>query len=218
MSRKKNVSKDSLTEMYMDYFLNNNEAPKTVYQFAQLNNFNEKDFYNYFGNFMAIEQYVFISFYDQSRKLLEKSEDYGSFDARNKLLSFYFTFFELLSANRSFVMLLLKEESKPWNMMAALSPLKEEFVKFIVELNIETLDLKEERIEKFQEKSIQQSSWMQLMITLKFWMKDVSPSFEKTDVFIEKSINTSFDLLDVKPLKSIIDLGKFIFHEKIGMN
>ena len=186
MSRKKNVSKDALTEMYMDYFLNNNEAPKTVYQFAQLNNFNEKDFYNYFGNFMAIEQYVFISFYNQSKMLLEKSEDYGSFDARNKLLSFYFTFFELLSANRSFVLLLLKEDYKPWNAMAALAPFKKEYVK--------------------------------LMMILNFWMSDVSPSFEKTDVFIEKSINTSFDLIDIKPLKSIIDLGKFMFHEKIGMN
>lgn len=218
MSRKKNVSKQSITEMYMDYYLVNNEAPKSVYQFAKLNNFNEKDFYNYFGNFMAIDQYVFISFYDQSKTLLEKSEDYNSFDARNKLLSFYFTFFELLSANRSFVLLLLKEEYKPWNSMASLSPLKKEYIKFIRELNIETLDLKEERIEKFQEKSIQQSSWMQLLITLNFWVTDVSPSFEKTDVFIEKSINTSFDLLDVKPLKSIIDLGKFMFHEKIGMN
>ena len=218
MSRKKNVSKHSITEMYMDYYLANNEAPKSVYQFAKLNNFNEKDFYNYFGNFMAIDQYVFLSFYDQSKTLLEKSEDYNSFDPRNKLLSFYFTFFELLSANRSFVLLLLKEEYKPWNSMASLSPLKKEYVKFIKDLDIETLDLKEERIEKFQEKSIQQSSWMQFLITLNFWVSDVSPSFEKTDVFIEKSINTSFDLLDVKPLKSIIDLGKFMFHEKIGMN
>lgn len=218
MSRKKNVTKQSITEMYMDYFLVNNQAPKSVYQFAQLNNFNEKDFYNYFGNFMGIEQYVFVSFYNQSKALLEKSEDYTSFDARNKLLSFYFTFFELLTANRSFVLLLLKEDYKPWNTMASLAPLKKVYAKFITDLNIETFELKEERFEKLQGKSIQQSSWMQLLITLNFWVNDVSPSFEKTDVFIEKSINTGFDLLDVKPLKSIIDLGKFIFHEKIGMN
>ena len=218
MSRKKNVTKQSITEMYMDYYLVNSEVPKSVYQFAKLNNFSEKDFYNYFGNFMAIEQFVFNSFYDQSKALLEKSEDYASFDSRNKLLSFYFTFFELLSANRSFVLLILKEDYKPWNTMASLTPLKKEYAKFITELNIETLELKEEKLEKFQEKSIQQSSWMQLLITLNFWVNDVSPSFEKTDVFIEKSINTGFDLLDVKPLKSIIDLGKFIFHEKIGMN
>jgi len=218
MARKKNINKQSITEMYMDYYLINNEAPKSVYQFAQLNNFSEKDFYDYFGNFMAIEQYVFVSFFDQSITLLEKSEDYASFDARNKLLSFYFTFFELLSANRSFVLLLLKKNYKHWNTMASLSPLKKQYINFIKELNIETLELKEERLEKLQAKSIEQSSWMQLLITMNFWMNDASPSFEKTDVFIEKSINTGFDLLDVKPLKSIIDLGKFIFHEKISMN
>ena len=48
-------------------------------------------------------------------------------------------------------------------------------------------------------------------------MDDTSPSFEKTDVFIEKSVNTTFDLLDVAPLKSLIDFGKFIFKEKIRM-
>lgn len=218
MARKKNITKQSMTKMYMDYYLINNEAPKSVYQFAKLNNFNEVDFYKYFGNFMAIEQYVFLSFFEQSIALLHKSEDYVSFDARNKLLSFYFTFFELLSANRSFVLLLLNGNFKQWISMESLSPLKKEYVKYIDSLDIETLDLKEERLEKFQVKSIQQSSWMQLLIILNFWIKDVSPSFEKTDVFIEKSINTGFDLLDVKPLKSIMDLGKFIFHEKINMN
>lgn len=218
MARKKKISKLSITKMYMDYYLNNNEAPNSVYQFANANDFKEAEFYSYFGNFMAIEQYVFVSFYEQSISLLEKSEDYASFDARNKLLSFYFTFFELLTANRSFVLLLLKGKFNHWNTMASLAPLRKEFIKYIVSLDIETLELKEERLEKFQEKSIQQSSWMQLLVTMKFWADDVSPSFEKTDVLIEKSINSGFDLLDVKPLKSLLDLGKFIFHEKIKMN
>jgi hypothetical protein len=50
---------------------------------------------------------------------------------------------------------------------------------------------------------------------MKFWLEDTSSSFEKTDIFIEKSVNTSFDLLDIKPLKSIIDFGKFLFKEKV---
>ena len=53
---------------------------------------------------------------------------------------------------------------------------------------------------------------------MKFWMDDTSASFEKTDIFIEKSVNTSFDVLNVIPLKSIIDFGKFIFKEKVKMN
>ena len=218
MARKKTISAKTITEMYMDYFLMNNEAPKSVYHFAQLNNFNEKDFYQFFGNFMSVEQYIFKSFFDQTHALLEKSDEYASFDARNKLLSFYFTFFEFLSANRSFVLLLLQHHTQHWYTIAALSTLKKEFQKYVKDLEIETLDLKERRLEKFKEKSIEQTSWMQLLINMRFWMEDASPSFEKTDVFIEKTLNTGFDLLDVKPLKSVIDLGKFIFNEKISMN
>ena len=37
---------------------------------------------------------------------------------------------------------------------------------------------------------------------------------EKTDVLIEKSVNTVVSLLDTKPLESLIDLGKFLWKEK----
>jgi hypothetical protein len=46
-------------------------------------------------------------------------------------------------------------------------------------------------------------------------MDDSSSSFEKTDIFIEKSLKTSFDLIDTTPLKSIIDFGKFLYKEKM---
>ncbi len=49
-------------------------------------------------------------------------------------------------------------------------------------------------------------------------MDDTSASFEKTDVFIEKSVRASFDLIDTTPLKSLVDLGKFLYKEKIHMN
>ena len=57
-----------------------------------------------------------------------------------------------------------------------------------------------------------------MVICIKFWMDDDSAGLEKTDIFIEKSINTGFDLINVQPLKSVIDLGKFLFHEKMNMN
>ena len=40
-------------------------------------------------------------------------------------------------------------------------------------------------------------------------------SFEKTDILIEKSVNTVVDLLDTKPLESLLDLGKFLWKEKM---
>jgi hypothetical protein len=71
---------------------------------------------------------------------------------------------------------------------------------------------------KLQNRSLKESAWFQLLVTLKFWLDDTSPSFEKTDIFIEKSVRASFDLIDTTPLKSIIDFGKFLYKEKMQSN
>jgi hypothetical protein len=123
----------------------------------------------------------------------------------------------MLTANRSFVLSLLGNRDMSMKSLKVLKELRSAFTEYITELEIETLDLKEERLEKLKDKSIKESSWTQFLVTLKFWMEDSSAGFEKTDMFIEKSVNTGFDLLDVKPLKSVIDFGKFLFKEKIQM-
>jgi hypothetical protein len=50
---------------------------------------------------------------------------------------------------------------------------------------------------------------------MKFWLDDSSPAFEKTDIYIEKSIKATFELMNIAPIDSLIDFGKFIFKEKI---
>lgn len=149
--------------------------------------------------------------------MLEKSEDYENFDPRNKLLSFYFTFFENLTANRSYVVQALEKHKNDLKGLKMLAGLKRHFTAYIANLDIEMLDLKNETIEKIQDKTLKETAWLQLLITMKFWLDDSSRSFEKTDIFIEKSVNTTFDVLDIAPLKSVIDLGKFIFKERFQM-
>ena len=99
-----------------------------------------------------------------------------------------------------------------------LRDLKQDFKTFANNIGIEKIDLQQERLGKIQDKATQESSWIQLVLTMKFWLDDTSASFEKTDIFIEKSVNARFDLLDVKPLKSLLDFGKFILKEKINFN
>jgi len=217
MARKKKLKVAEVIDKYMDYYLEFGEAPKSVYHFAKINDFDEKDFYELFGSFQAVENHIFKAFFDQAVGLLNKSEEYKSFDARNKLLSFYYTFFEILTANRSFVLALLKNGEVSLKSLKVLSDLRKEFLKYIDELDIKTPDLKEEKLEKLKKRSVEETSWTQLLITMNFWMNDSSAGFEKTDMFIEKAINTGFDLIDVKALKSIFDLGKFLYNEKINM-
>lgn len=218
MAKKKEITKQSIITYYMDYILEHAENPKTVYAFSKLNNFDEKEFYTYFSSFEAIEKGVFEAFFSNSIKVLEKSEDYQIFDARNKLLSFYYTFFENLTANRSYVKYVLDKYSNDLKGLKILSGLKRHFTAYINGLGIQMLDIKQEQFEKFQENALKESAWLQLLLTMKFWLDDTSASFEKTDIFIEKSVNTTFDVIDIAPLKSVLDLGKFLFKEKFHMN
>ena len=127
-------------------------------------------------------------------------------------------FFENLTANRSYVVHAIDGNKNQLKSMAALTELKKSFSEYIENLNIQTIDFKEERLEKLQLRSLKESAWLQLLVTMKFWLDDTSSSFEKTDIFIEKSVKASFDLIDTTPLKSIIDFGKFLFKEKIQNN
>ena len=218
MARKKNITKDNLISWYMEFVLDNNHQPKSVYSFAKENNFEESSFYQFYGSFEVLEEAIFSEFFHHTIQVLQKSDDYQNYDARNKLLSFYFTFFEILTANRSYVVYALESVKKDLKKLKSLQSLRRNYTQFVEDLNIERIELKQETLEKVQNTSIKESSWMHLLITMKFWLDDVSPSFEKTDIFIEKSINARFDLMDIKPLKSIIDFGKFILKEKVNFN
>ena len=199
----------------MEYVLDYNEEPKSVYKFSKDNNFEESEFYKNFTSFESIKNEIFTAFLENTIELLHKSAEFESYNARNKLLSFYYTFFEILMANRSYVVYALEHQKNKLEVLKSLKGLKTGFSKFIDSLMIEKLDLKEERLEKLQERALNESAWIQLVITMKFWLDDTSPAFEKTDLFIEKSVNTSFDLMNITPLKSVIDLGKFLFKEKM---
>lgn len=218
MARKKKINKEDIFTFYMNYYLENGRAPGSAYELAKLNNFDEKDFFTFFGNLKSVEKSIFDSFYDQTLVLLQNSEDFEGFDVRNKLLSFYYTYFEILTANRSFVMALASKSSFKYDLLKLLSSTKRKFSFFIERLEIEKLDLKDTKLDRFIDRSIEESLWVQFVVCFKFWLDDESAALEKTDIFIEKSVNTGFDLLDVKPLRSILDLGKFLYHEKIHMN
>lgn len=217
MSNKK-INAIEIITMYMNFVLENNAKPTTVYAFAKENKFEEALFYAHFGSFEAVEKSIFNAFYENTIRVLEKSKDYQTFDARNKLLSFYYTFFENLTANRSYVSAVINADSMQLKKLSTLSELKNSFTTYIDSLEIETIDLKQKNLAQIQQKSIKESAWLQLLITIKFWLNDSSASFEKTDIFIEKSVNTSFDIIDTTPFKSIIDLGKFLYKEKMNLN
>ena len=217
-TKKSTLTKDKIVSMFMQDTLENNGKPKSVYHFAKSNGFSESELYNFFGGIEGIEKEVFNQFLIKTLELLEKDKNYEYYDMKSKMLSFYFTFFELLTANRSYVVLSLKENKNLLQGVMQLSGLRNSFKDFVSGIISDEYRLKQEKLQQIQEKALQESAWFQLLITLKFWLDDSSASFEKTDLFIEKSVKASFELMNTAPLESLIDFGKFLFKEKIQHN
>ena len=216
MGKETKISKDKIITSYTKMILEESKKPNSIYHFCQSLKIEETQFYQFFSSFEHLEESVFESFFENTLNLLSKSKEYNDYDAKTKVLSFYFTFFEQLTANRSLVIFLLSNEKNKLENLKKLSGLRTHFKNYMDNLGIETINIPQEKIQKIQQKSISEMAWLQMLMTLKFWMDDKSPSFEKTDIFIEKSVHASFDMLDITPLKNIIDFGKFLWKEKMN--
>ncbi|TPG37879.1 TetR family transcriptional regulator C-terminal domain-containing protein [Flavobacterium pectinovorum] len=217
-TKQKTITRDDIVSKYMDEVLEKGQKPKSVYHFAKENDFTETEFYAFFGTLEGLEKEIFRLFLANTIDLLHKNADYQEYDMKNKMLSFYFTFFEILTANRSYVLQALKIDRNPIRNLVQLTSLREGFKEYVSEILTDDYRLEQEKFQKFQkfqEKAIQESGWLQLMMTIKFWIDDESAAFEKTDIFIEKSVNASFELMNVAPMNHLLDFGKFLFKEKI---
>ena len=214
-TKKKILTKESVISMYMNYTLEHNEKPKSVYLFTKENGLDEDEFYSLFAKLENIEKELFKMFFVKTLSLLELDTKYQSYDMKNKMLSFYFTFFELLNVNRSFAVVSLNGNQNLLNNLMQLSSLRNSFKKYISEIIGEENRIQIEKLEALKDRTVQEAAWIQLLITLKFWLDDDSAGFEKTDLFIEKSVTATFEMLNITALESLIDFGKFIFKEKI---
>jgi hypothetical protein len=214
-TKKSTITKDKIASMYMNFRLENNDKPKSVYQFAKANGFDETEFYSFFASIENVEKEVFKIFLEKTVELIQKDVNYEKYDIKTKMLSFYFTFFELLSANRSYVVMSLKEHQNQLKNIMQLSSLRSSFKQYITEIYTNQVNIQNEKFQNFQKKAIQETAWIQLLMTMKFWLDDESPAFEKTDIYIEKSVKLSFELMNSAPIDSLIDFGKFIYKEKI---
>lgn len=213
--KNKNINKEKLLSLYGDYILSNGEKPKNIYLFAKENDFEEENFYQYFSGFEQIDKEILNHFFTKSLELCEQTENWNEMTSKEKLLNLHFTFFENLTMNRSLVLMILGEtKRKEWIILQELRKNFLEFTKQLTFENLEILEKAKESIKNFNEKTKEEALWLHFISIIEFWKKDQSPSFEKTDLYIEKTIDTGFEFINNEPLKKVMDLGKFLWKEK----
>ena len=211
---KKILDDNYIIEVYMNEVLENNAEPTNVFNFCKNNGIAESDFYSFFGSFEVLKQTIWLKFFENAVDTIKKEPAYENYTDKNKLLTLYFTLFELFSLNRSYIFFSLKENKEGLKNLKNLKLFRNHFKEFIVTIIQSNPSENNAKVAKVTEPVFSEGAWLQFLFTLKFWMDDASKSFEKTDIFIEKSVNTVVDLLDTKPLQSLFDLGKFLWKEK----
>ena len=211
---KKNMKEELITK-YMEYVLEEGHQPTSVYKFCKANKLSEEDFYANFGSFKGLQHAIWDTFYDKTVQLLHKNKEYESFSNKEKMLSFLYTFFEMLTLNRSYVLLSISEGAMD-ERAAQFKSLRKRIRAYAQDLIEDANEQSTSRLGKRNPNIFSEGAWWHFMFLLKFWADDNSPSFEKTDMAIEKSVNTVFDLFDNTPLDSILDFGKFLYKENFA--
>ncbi len=210
------MKKEEVLSAYADYLLDHQERPKSMYHFAKHLEIGEQDVYSHYASFEAMEASMMAQFVENARDLtIEQASNDESFaEQRTQMVTFYLTFVEVLKANRSLVQLLLpkgKDQLQAWKNLKSAKKVFLEYVNSL-DINIEALSFIPS--DKVKEKTLEVAAWSQFITILAFWMNDDSADFERSDIFIEKSLKLSFDISDSTILHSIVDLGKFVTHHE----
>lgn len=213
---KASPSVDALIAAYQEYLLMHGKQPSTVYKFCAELGLKEADFYKAAGSFEALEKLIWLDYIQKTISRLEGDGDFVNFSTREKLLAFYFTLAETLKANRSFCVLLLSRHPRLEVVPGFLKPFKNKFEEFVGQLLNDGKSKGEVAERPYLDKRYPQLFWVHLSLLLLFWKDDDSADFEKTDAFIEKSVNLAFDLIGKGALDSAIDFGKFLYQSRMN--
>lgn len=207
-------TREKIKNAYVEYVLTKGTQPPSPYLLSKLLDIPESEFYAEFNSLEAIETDLWLGFFEEARTKTEAQEVYPGYSVREKLLSFYFIWIEVLKRNRSFVLFAAKSLRKGDASGMQLKPFRNAFKDFIGELLREGRSTGEVASRPLVMDRYADGFLAQAAFVLNFFVKDGSKGFEQTDAAIEKAVNTSFDLVGPSAVDSVLDFAKFLYQNR----
>ena len=206
---------EKIQKAYIDYVLDKGEKPASVYSFAKKLKMTEGEFYDHYNSFEQLESEIWTGFFKDTKQKIESEAIFEQYSVREKVLAFYFTWFEVLKSNRSFVLLAYSSLPKGGlSKSPQLASFNKAFTFYIEDLLAEGKESNEVKSRRFLDRKYPELFWAKTLWLLDFWVKDTSKGFESTDTAIEKAVNTAFELIGTTVVDSVVDLAKFIYQNR----
>jgi hypothetical protein len=203
--------KTQIIQGLIQYSLEHEKSPSSVFKLASFLSISEQDFYEHFSSIEAVEEAVLTQSWTEAFDALSADATFSGFGIKEKLISLHFGWIEKLTAMRSYLQWRMKDWNNPMLALATLKSLRNQVIADTEQLLKMAQQNGEIPERKFIDKLSNEAIWMNTAFVLHFWLKDSSSKFEKTDACIEKSIGLTMDLIGRNTLDQAIDFGKFLF-------
>ena len=131
MPKKVTVDDNSIISKYMDYVLEKNCEPLNLYNFCKDTKIDETDFYTFFNSIDDLKQEIWVKFFENVQAIITKDDAFKNYTDKNKLLTLYFTLFETITLNRSYVVFSLTENKDKLQNLKSLKKFRNHFKSFI---------------------------------------------------------------------------------------
>ncbi len=203
-----------ILDAYWAFRLAHGRAPASVYALCKEVGIAEREFFSLFSSLDTLEALTWKALVTETIATLEADGEYGGYPARQKLLAFFFTFFELALGQRS-RLLLAFPRFRVGGVPAVMEKAQKVFFKWADCVVQEGIDAKE-----FADRKRLSDRYPNLLFGA-FWflvdynLKDESDRFEDTDALIEKTVNTFCDGARSQVFDSAFDLAKFLIGRSV---
>lgn len=178
------------------------EQDITTYTLAKRVGITEKEFFQYFNSADDVGRHIWLNLGEEVMEALNNSELYNSYPPRQKLLSYFFTFFELAVNERTFI-------KHTWQRPEVTKKYREAFESYmsdIIQEGIATEDIKERlSLSNYYPKAL----WTLHSRLLNFWMHDTSDKFVQTEKAIEVYSRLPLELMGPNLFDSIYESVRF---------
>ncbi|RYZ90926.1 MAG: TetR/AcrR family transcriptional regulator [Proteobacteria bacterium] len=205
---------DRIITSYMDLMPGHESELTSTAKFCKKAGIPENVFFEHFGSVESIREIIWVKFFENAMHVMNSQPGFESYSQRNKVLALHFTLFEIFTLNRGYILYVLKENGQILKNLPQLRQFSGHFLNYLKSISeTENIEWKQ-KMKKYSDPILNEGAWLQFLFILKFWLDDQSKGFEKTDILIEKSVNTALDFIDTKPLENLLDLGKFLWKER----
>jgi hypothetical protein len=202
-------SKEQILDRYAEHLRENGTRPKSVFTFCKDLQISEEDFFRCYGSFDAVEEEFWRRMIQNVIASVTAGPEWAGFGARQRTLAFLFGFLEASLRVRS-ILLIRKESFRPlcritW--LRGFGDAHKEFMRGVLAHGHDTNEI----AERGALASVYPDLFFtHLLAVIDFHLADTSVGFERTDAFVEKTVNLVFDLIRTQAIDSAFDLVRFL--------